>query len=192
MSNETDLTTMERAAYADSFSDGILDVFFGLSVLWIGAAWLWLPDFAALAGIIPAALTVPVIQGRAHITETRTGYVRWSERRRQSEHSRLVQMLALGVLLAGIGLLAVLTSTKTVIAPALPAGLLGLIALVLGMASGLWRVVVYGAALIAAGTTTALVGADPGIDMLVSGSFIITWGVILLVTYLDRHPRRSS
>lgn len=194
MSNRIDLVALEQDAYTASFRDGILDVFFGMSVLWIGIAWVWLPDFAALAGIIPAALVVPVVELRKRVVESHSGFVRWSESRRRTESTRVIQLLALGMLLLGAAVVVVLTSTDTLdsIAPALPAGLLGLLAILLGMVSGVWRGLAYGILLLGAGLTTALVGADPGVDMLVSGAGITTTGLVLVATYLTRHPRRPE
>lgn len=194
MSNRIDLVALEQDAYTASFRDGILDVFFGMSVLWIGIAWVWLPDFAALAGIIPAALVVPVVELRKRVVESHSGFVRWSESRRRTESTRVIQLLALGMLLLGAAVVVVLTSTDTLdsIAPALPAGLLGLLAILLGMVSGVWRGLAYGILLLGAGLTTALVGADPGVDMLVSGAGITTTGLVLVATYLTRHPQRPE
>ena len=41
-----DIRELEQAAYRTSYSDGIVDVFVGLSLVWIGVAWIWLDDLA--------------------------------------------------------------------------------------------------------------------------------------------------
>ena len=192
MSSRTDLTTLERTTYADSFRDGIIDLFFGLSVLWIGSAWIWLPDFAALAGIIPAALVVPVVEIRKRVVEPRTGFVRWSETRRRTERTRAAQMLALGVLGFGAAVAVPILAPPEGenLAAAIPAALLGLVALALGLASGVWRALAYGVALVGAGIASAVVGADPGADMLAAGGAITLWALLLAITYVIRHPVR--
>ena len=50
MDASQDLKTLERQAYLETYSDGTIDLFVGLSLTWIGAAWIWLPDLAGIAG----------------------------------------------------------------------------------------------------------------------------------------------
>lgn len=197
MGDSTNLARLEVEAYRASFRDGIYDLFFGLSVLWYGAAWLWLPDLAGLAQILPAALVVPLMEMRKRIVEPRAGYVRWSERRRRAERGRSRGLVALGVATFGL-VVAVATlaarsggGTGDLVA-ALPASLLALIAFVLALASGLWRAFAYGSVLLAAGIITVARGADPGMDMLVAGAIITVWAGTLVVTFLGRTRGRRA
>ena len=41
-----DNRSIERTAYRSRWDDGLFDVFVGLSLLWIGAAWLWFDAMA--------------------------------------------------------------------------------------------------------------------------------------------------
>ena len=45
MDKQDTLQTLESGAYRRAYSDGIIDLFVGVSLCWIGAAWIWLPDF---------------------------------------------------------------------------------------------------------------------------------------------------
>lgn len=54
---DMDLKTIERATYRGSFSDGLLDLFTGIALSFLGL--LWLTDYAAFGGLAPALL-IPV------------------------------------------------------------------------------------------------------------------------------------
>ncbi|MCP4249254.1 MAG: hypothetical protein GY778_19595, partial [bacterium] len=85
MTGTEDLDTLEHASYRATYSDGIIDLFVGASLLWIGAAWIWLPDLAGIAGIFPAVFVSSVLVVRKRFVEARTGYVKWSAPRRRWE-----------------------------------------------------------------------------------------------------------
>lgn len=168
-------------------------MFFGLSVLWIGIAWVWLPDFAALAGLLPAMLIMPVMAMRKRVVESRLGHVRWSEARRRRERGNTVWLAVTGVVMFGSVLAVVMAPSAGSVdnfVAGLPAFLLALIALVLAVARGTWRGAAYAAVLTAAAVVTVVRGADPGVDMLVSGMVISVIALLELARFLTRYPGR--
>lgn len=200
MSDVRDLDSIESAAYAEAHSDGLMDLFFGLSVAFVGAAWLWLPDLAGLAGVIPAVLVGPVIALRTRIVEPRLGYVRWSEARVRRERRGYVQLLALGLIVFVLGVAAfVWTDNRGSgdligdLIPGLPSVLLAVGAFALGLAAGVTRALAYAAVLAAAGLATIMAAADPGLDMLVAGTAISLFATGLVTAFLRHHsPNRST
>lgn len=48
MSGDRDLETLERGAHRGPYADGIIDIFVGISLVWVGAAWIWLPGYAGV------------------------------------------------------------------------------------------------------------------------------------------------
>ena len=75
-----------------------------LSLLWIGGAWIWLPDLAGLSGILPAVFVTPFLAARKRFLEPRTGYVQWRGPRREWERRSLwaVLMAGIGIFLGGV------------------------------------------------------------------------------------------
>ena len=198
MSDRNDLDILEQVAYEDSYSDGIIDLFFGVSVAWIGAAWLWLPDFAGLAGVFPAVFVVPMLELRKRFVEPRAGLVRWSAARRERERRGYGQVFILGALVLAAGVAGYVWSTRGDVDPlgdlvsGLPALLLAAGAVAVALAIGVRRVFGYAALLAATGTATVASGADPGLDMLASGVAVSAVALYLVVTFSRRHPPQGD
>jgi hypothetical protein len=196
MSDHSALQSLESDAYKRAYSDGIVDLFVGVSLLWIGAAWIWLTDFAGLAGVLPAAFVPVAMAVRKQVVETRVGYVKWSEPRRNKERRNLIGLLAAGVLLFFVGIAAFLLVDRSLVpedvldlvAPGLLAWLLSFLALALAYAMEAWRFVVYAITLAAAGLVTALQEANPGWPMLTAGLVVTITGVAMLVAFLRDNP----
>ena len=190
------LQSMEQSAYRRTYSDGIIDLFVGVSFLFIGAVWIWLPDYGALAGILPAVLVTAAITGRKQFVVRRLGYVRWSEPRRDKERRNLIMLLGGGVFMLLVGVLAFLVVEGSLVdktmldflAPGLLAWLLAFLALGLAVLLEAWRFVFYGSALAAGGLATALLGANPGWPLLGSGVVIAITGLVMLVLFMKSHP----
>jgi len=196
MSIGNPLQSMEQSAYRRAYSDGIIDLFVGISFLWIGAAWIWLPDYSGLAGILPAVFVTVAIAGRKQFVERRLGYVRWSEPRRDRERRNLIVLLGGGVFLLLMSVLVLLVVEDSLVdetmldllAPGLLAWLLALLALGLAVLLEAWRFVFYGSALAAGGLATALLDANPGWPLLGSGVVIAITGLVMLVLFVKSHP----
>lgn len=197
MINTPDLETLKRASYRDTYSDGILDIFVGVSFLWIGSAWIWLSDLAGVAGVLPAVFLTTMLAGRKRFVESRTGYVKWSEPRRRWERRNLWMVFAAGVglLLAGVGVFAAASSDTDLmdtVAPGLLAFLLALLAVGLAFVMETWRMLGYAAVLAIAGVITASAEANPGWPLLGTGPCIAVVGVALLIRYARRYPAAQA
>lgn len=196
MIDSRELESLERGAYRQSYSDGIIDTFVGVSLLWIGAVWVWLPDFGGLAGVLPAVFITAVLQARKRIIEARGGYVKWREPRRRWERRNLVAIFAAGVLLfaAGVGTFVAFgesssgRDTLSVLAPGLLAWLLALLAMGLAFMMTVWRMIAYAGVLAVAGALTMWAQASPGWPLLAAGIVVTTGGVSMLVRFVRRNP----
>jgi len=196
MNTDKELQTLERKAYLESYSDGIVDLFVGVSLLWIGVAWIWLPDFAGLAGVVPAVFISVMLAARKRLLESRLGYVKWSEPRRRWERRNLAAVLAAGVLMLLVGVAVYVLVTQE---PAntrdlgnwvagLPALLLALLAVGLGFVMGTWRMLAYGGVLATVGAVTVLAELDPGWPLFAAGIAITVSGIAMVVRFVQRHP----
>lgn len=199
MSDRDSLQTLEESAYRRAYSDGIIELFVGLSLLFIGSMWILLPDYAALAGVIPAVLIPSMIPIRKKFVEDRLGYVRWSEPRRNKERRNLVAMVAVGVLLFMGGIAAFFVVDRSmvdqalldVVAPGLLAWLLALATLGLAFLMETWRFVVYAVVLALAGLVTGILGANPGWPLTTAGAVVAATGAILLIRFTRENPRQE-
>lgn len=196
MDTSEPLRAMEKSAYRRAYSDGIIDLFVGLSLLWIGAAWVFLPDFAGFAGILPAVFTAVAVAGRRQYVERRLGYVRWSQPRRNQERRNLILLFGAGVVLLFAGVIAfvlvegslVAASGLDVILPGLLAWLLALLALGLAFMMESWRFVLYGIVLAVSGLITALQQGNPGWPLLVGGGVVGVAGATMLIAFSRSNP----
>ena len=140
----TNLDHLESEAYQDSFADGLIDMFIGLSLVAVGIDWLWIEWLPSLAGVIPAVLAIALVPIRRRILEPRLGYVRWRAPRvtRERRQLKLLFVLVVAALLAGNGVIVALREGDSVeslgFAPGLPAFVLALGALSFVSLSGLW------------------------------------------------------
>lgn len=195
MTNDNDLKALEQDAFSNAHSDGIFDLFVGISLMWIGIAWLWLPDLAGLAGVFPAIFIAPVIQMRKKLVEPRIGYVKWSDSRESKERRSLTQMLAFGVFTLAIGLGVFFLATQTdadtdvvgSLVPALPAWLLGIGAAMFGLVSGVGRAYAYAVILGIAGGATIWLDQGPGLGLFVSGIVMTLISGVMVSSFFGRY-----
>ncbi len=195
MTNE--LEAIERDAYRASYSDGIIDIFVGLSLAVIGAIWIWAEDYGGLAGILPAVMVPTVIPLRKQIVEARGGYVKWSAPRRRWEQRNLLVVFGAGVatFLLGIAAFFMFESGGTArdlltdIAPGMLAFILAVLALLIGAMMEQWRFAIYAAVLVAGGVLAVIDDANPGLPLLIAGVVVTVIGVVMLVRYLRANPR---
>jgi len=177
-----------------------VDLFVGVSLAWIGVAWIWLPDLAGLAGVFPAVSVTAMLQGRKRLVESRVGYVKWREPRRQWERRHLAVVLLAGVALfvLGVGVFAFVDSgsgSSGILGPLGPgilAWLLALLATGLAFLLDARRMLVYAAALALGGIFAAAADANPGWPLLPAGIVIAATGTFMLVRFLDRIGRSEA
>ena len=198
--DHTDHVDLEREAYQDSYSDGLIDLFIGLGLAAIGALWLWMESVAGLAGAFAAAVTWALVPIRRRIVEPRIGYVRWTAPRLKWERKQLTLLLVLGTvaLIVGVGLVLDIASGDDItrgdrnVVAGLPAILLAISAFVLAATSGFKRLWGYGTLLLSAAAVTILIEVDPGGSLLTAGAAIGVVGLVLLGRFLRANPRRDT
>ena len=196
MTQQRDVESLERGAYRASFSDGIIDIFVGASLMWIGAVWIWLPDLAGLAGVFPAVFVTVMLTARKRFVEARLGYVKWREPRRRWERRNLIAFLGAGVALLVIGVAmfvavrqgALDSDAHRTLAPGLMAWLLALLATGLAFLMTSWRMLAYAGVLAATGLITVWAEARPGWPLLAAGTVIAVTGLMLFARFIRRHP----
>jgi hypothetical protein len=193
MKHDGQLEALEARSYRATYSDGIIDIFAGASLGWIGVAWIWLQDWAGLAGVLPAVFVSSVLVVRRRFVESRAGYVQWSQPRLLQQRRNLMIVLAAGVGLftAGIGAFVAASQDPDVLgslAPGLLAWLLALVAAGLAFLLGTWRMLLYAGVLTVAGIATAWADANPGWPLLACGIVVVVAGVALLVRYVRATP----
>jgi hypothetical protein len=189
---QADLQAMEREAYQARWSDGIVDIYLGASLLWLGAMWTWPGPLSAVAGILPAVLVMPMLAMHKRFVEDRLGHVEWRPSRRLWE--RRGQLLLLGL---GLGLLLLVVGSRLApamgldaasLAPGIMAWLLAVLALGIGLLIDAPRLVLYAAVLAASGVGACLLGTEPGWPMLPAGAIAAASGAILLRRFVRRYP----
>jgi hypothetical protein len=196
MARPPELKELEQRAYSATHSDGVLDIFIGLSLAWIGAAWIAFPDYLSGAVALVAVSISPVMKRRRAFVEARTGYVKFVEARRLRERRTY---LAAAFLFAGFMLMArPLGSLQSgdinwpVGPDSLVTWLLALIAVVLGVIVGGNRLFAYAATLTATGVIAVMVDTRFGWPLLVSGVVILVVGWVLRRQFANRHPRLET
>ena len=191
MSASGDLSAMERETYRAYWSDGIIDIYLGVSLLFMGAMWTWVQDLAGIAGVLPAVFLTPVLAGRKRFVEARLGHVEWRPSRRSWERRNLLLLLAAGVALLVLGLATYLFvdgGGLIPFAPGILAWLLAAIALGLAFVLDAKRMLLYAAVLALSGVAVVAVGAEPGWPMLTSGVVATIVGSAMLRRFIERYP----
>lgn len=193
----TNLDDLERDAYQDAFSDGLLDLVIGLILAWIGIIWLWIESLPGLAGVGSAVLVWALLRIRTRIVEPRLGYVRWRAPRLRWERRQIILLtgFVMAAFLLGNGVMYAIRQGDTLeaqgIVPGLPAFVLGIGAFVVATKAGFKRLWVYGVVLVVAAAATSLADANPGGSLLASGALICSVGGVLLARFLHAHPVRD-
>jgi hypothetical protein len=193
MTTPPELKELEQRRYGATYTDGVIDIFVGVSLAWIGAMWLMLPDYLFGAVALVAVSISPVMGRRKRFVEARTGYVKFTEPRRRRERRIYT---AAGFLFAGFMLMArPLGSLQSeeidwpVGPDSLIVWLLALIAVALGVFVEAKRLFAYAATLAAAGTLAVVLDTRFGWPLVVSGVVITVVGSVLMRRFVDRHPR---
>jgi hypothetical protein len=200
MQPPADLAELERTTYRQSYGDGIIDIFVGGSLLWIGAIWVWASDLGGLAGVFPAVMSLMLVPFRKQIIEPRGGFVRWGEPRRKWEQRNLIAMVGIGVavLVLGVGVyVAVSDGSSTsdfaaLISPGLIAFILAAMSIGIGLLIKHWRLFAYAAVLTVGGILTAAADGSPGWPLLPAGLLVTVSGSVLLIRFLRSNPVGAS
>jgi len=191
MSESIDLRNLEREAYRAQWSDGLIDIYLGLSLVWLGAMWTWWNDFSGLAGILPAVFVTPMLAVHRRFVEARIGHVEWRPARIGWERRNQVLLLVagIGVFLVTIGALATTgNGGGRIVGPAILAWLLAAFCLGLSVLLVARRMLLYGVVLLVGGVAVGLADAEPGWPMLVCGVGATLTGLVMLRRFVERYP----
>ena len=193
MRNSSELKDLEQKKYEATLSDGVLDVFVGVSLILIGAAWILTPYWMSGAVALVAVLISPMLKWRRRFIEARTGYVMFTEPRRLWER-RIYTTAA--VLFGGFMLLArplgALQPGEVdwrVSPDSLVVWLLAAVAVVLAVLTKLNRLYGYALVLAVAGAAPAISDDSFGWPLVISGVVIAAVGSALLRRFVIQHPR---
>lgn len=193
MRNSSELKDLEQKKYEAAHSDGVLDVFVGVSLIVIGAAWIVTPYWMSGAVALVAVLISPMLKRRRRFIEARTGYVMFTEPRRLWER-RIYTTAA--VLFGGFMLLARPLGALQpgemdwrVSPDSLVVWLLAAVAVVLAVLTKLNRLYGYALVLAVAGAAPAISDDSYGWPLLISGVVIAAVGSALLRRFVIQHPR---
>lgn len=173
------------------WNDGLLDLLSGLGVCWMGCAWLF--ELVPLGAVAPAILIPCWIALRARITEPRLGFVELSERQQHQNKTFLVMSVGIGSVTFVIAIAVYLLVSGTRLEPgvgiaALPAIIIGIMALMTAAITSLSRFVLYAALFAASGIGVAWIDADPGWSLVAAGLATVCLGGITLSRFVARHP----
>ena len=194
VANPPELKELEQRNYKATHSDGVIDIFVGISMVIIGVTWIVIPN--VLSGVTAGvAISIsPMLAWRRRFMEDRTGYVMFTEPRRLWER-RIYTTAA--VLFGGFMLLArPLGSLQPedidwMVGPdSLVVWLVAAVLLLLGVQTKLTRLLVYSLVLTAAGAVPFVISAESfGWPLLISGAVIVAFGSALIRQFVIRHPR---
>ena len=199
MARNDSLGKLEADTYRTRFDDGLLDLFIGIALLWMGAVWLLFENMAGLAGIIPAVVATPFAVWRGRFIQRRAGYVKFSEARRSWERRNLV-----GFLIGGLGLFALAVGAFLLenggsardfldwLAPGLIAILIAAMVGVVAAVSRLPRLAAYTVILIAGGVGAAILETNPGVPLLIAGAIVTVWGAVLTTRFVQKYPKAQK
>ena len=193
MHQRIDLDAMERDAYRAWWSDGILDIYLGASLLWIGTMWTWVNDLSGIAGVLPAIFVAPMLATHRRFVGTRLGQIEWRPARRGWERRNQLLMLAAGAALLLLGVLTYVLAQGSVsgglgLAPGILAWLLALLAVGLAFILDAQRMLLYAAVLVISGTVVVLLQAEPGWPMLACGAIATVTGLFMRRRFVERYP----
>lgn len=196
MTDSPELKELEQQTYEAKHTDGVIDMFVGLSAVVIGAAWMVVPGILSGVTALVAICISPVLARRRRFVEERTGYVRFAEPRRLWER-RIYTTVA--VLFGGFMLLArplgalqdedidwLLRPDTAVV------WFVATVLLVLGLLTGLNRLYGYAVVLTVAGTAAVMMGGRLGWPLVVSGVVALLAGSVLMRRFISHHPRLDA
>jgi len=193
MTSPAELKGFEQRRYGATYSDGIIDIFVGVSMAWIGTVWLLLPDILSGAVALVAVSISPVLRKRKRFVEARTGYVKFTEPRRRLErrvYSAAAVLFAVFMLMARpLGSLQSGDIEWPVGPDSLITWLLAPIAVVLGVIVGGKRMFAYAGVLFFTGAIAVMVDTEFGWPLFVSGVVIVLVGWVMTRRFVNRHPR---
>ncbi len=200
MADTLDVQRLETDVYRSRFGDGSIEIFIGLSLIWIGVAWMFLPSIAGIAGVFPAVFVAPFVAWRQRFLEARVGYVRFGSERRKWERRNLFLMLLAGALMfvLGVSVYFLVASpesggdTLAILSPGLIAFILAAMVVGIAVLTGAWRMLIFASVLVAGGVFAAVNDTNPGLPLIPAGAVAAAWGTTMLVRFTGKHPKAEQ
>lgn len=193
--DEQDLKSLERITYSRRFSDGSMDVFFGLGVLLVGI--MWMLDLVAVGAAIPAMLVPLWVLVQKRVIEPRAGYSEPAPERKRVERSSLWLTVILGGILFvqivmaifGKGMIgSIPQSVVDIFLPGLPAALIALMAFLGGLITHQKEGAHYAMTLLAIGIIGGMNALEPGPIIAIGGVLILLVAVRKFGRFLKGNP----
>jgi len=186
------LRTPEARLYRSLWSDGSIDLVAGLSLVVIGMGYVL--NFAFVTAIVAPLALVAWMTLRSRVVEPRTGRAVPRRDRRERARAELVISAIAGATLLAAALGAawavradLLPATEAV--DGLPAVLVALLALADSALTLSPRFAWYAVLLVLGGVLTVVLGAGPGLPLVVVGVVAAVTGGVLLARLLADTPR---
>jgi hypothetical protein len=190
------LKEIERKAYTSYYNDGLLEIFLGGAILFIGIALSL--DAAYLFGIVPAIVFASWAGAKRMITVPRIGHVKFGPQRlsRMAKEKRFFTIYFSITVVAGF-VVFLLVTLRTAEArrifgayPLAPIGIIGAIALAfLAYWKQIQRIYLYAVLLPAALFGAPHFGIKEPHYMIGLGSVILAAGIVLLIRFLRTYSR---
>ncbi|NIP17328.1 MAG: hypothetical protein GWM87_03580 [Xanthomonadales bacterium] len=183
---------LERKAFRSFWDDGLVDLLFGVSVATIGLSW-WL-DLVPLGAVFPALAVSLWVPLRRRLVDPRLGYVEFSGERELKTRSfrHGMTMFMAGTALLGAFVFLWWESGTALefrrLVPAMPALLIGLLAIPFAVFTGCRRFYGYTLVMVVAGIVTLLLDSRPGPFMLAGGIAITISGAAIMGRFLATYP----
>lgn len=198
MSQEVDLTKVERKAYLTYYQDGIYDLLVGLSLLGmaLGAA-TEVFTVAAIAPLVPI-LVAPGL--KKAVTLKRLGYVKFSSQRESKEETNRLRLVMLMTITALLGVFVFFGYSGQATwqlwirsLGIIPFGLvLAVVAFALGLLYDVRRWYLYAPIILAAFIVGHVLELRLWFPFAVPGIVIFVIGLVLFVRFLSRYPKASA
>lgn len=185
---------MERTAFRQYFSDGLIELLAGLGIITIGLVFL--SELVAIIGIVPILFVSLWKPLRDRLIEPRAGTVTFRPERRAKLNQSMQTMLLLGIATFVLGILVYLVISGAdgdrglaeIVVRGLPVAIVGLAGIILGWSVDVPRVSAIGALLIVAGLVTMAARWHPGWGLILGGTIVLMVGVALLARFLHDNP----
>jgi hypothetical protein len=198
MQSGIDLEQIERKTYLSYHSDGIWDLFAGLS--FVGMALGLIYGNTGIAAIFPALAIIMVPALKRCITSPRLGYVKFASQREEKEKRNVKSLIYLMSLTAVLGLVVFSGYTgdsawhRWIKSLALiPFGLvLSTIAGAVGLLYGIKRVLFYSVLILATFVIGHVLELRPAFHFSVIGIPITLVGVVMFLRFIINNPKPTK
>jgi hypothetical protein len=193
---EPERTSPADRVYRAYLQDGSIDLFAGLAVAGTGAAWLF--GLVALGPIAPAVAVPLWMAFRRQWVEPRLGRVVFDASRRGRLRRAHLLLIAAGCAALVLAVATYLASAggrpdwSRTLAPALPAALVGLAAVLSALVFAIPRLAAYAVPFVLGGALVAALDAEPGWALLAGGVVVAAAGGARLARFFRQFPLLSN